>query len=63
MSHTYIYTHRQDVVRTDKNGVIGIVSEVAGDSDSDSSMSNDEDEGEDDDGDGHEDGEDEERSE
>lgn len=41
---TYIY--RQDVVRSNSGGRIGIVTEVAGDSDSDSSDSDDEDEDE-----------------
>ncbi|XP_050363255.1 probable ubiquitin-conjugating enzyme E2 23 [Argentina anserina] len=40
--------YRQDVVRG-KNGMIGIVTEVAGDSDSDSGMTDDEDEEDDDD--------------
>ncbi|KAL7237042.1 hypothetical protein ACSBR1_020178 [Camellia fascicularis] len=39
---TYIY--RQDVVRSNCSGRIGIVTEVAGDSDSDSSITDDEDE-------------------
>lgn len=41
--------YRQDVVRCIKNGMIGIVSEVAGDSDSDSSITDDEEEEDDDD--------------
>ncbi|KAA8546118.1 hypothetical protein F0562_020431 [Nyssa sinensis] len=45
-SITYIY--RQDVVRSNSSGRIGIVTEVAGDSDSDSSMTDDEDEEDDD---------------
>ncbi|XP_062019608.1 probable ubiquitin-conjugating enzyme E2 23 [Rosa rugosa] len=40
------YIYRQDVVRS-KNGMIGVVTEVAGDLDSDSGMSDDEDEDED----------------
>uniref|UniRef100_A0A5B6ZUE8 E2 ubiquitin-conjugating enzyme n=1 Tax=Davidia involucrata TaxID=16924 RepID=A0A5B6ZUE8_DAVIN len=46
-SITYIY--RQDVVRSNSSGRIGIVTEVAGDSDSDSSITDDEDEEDDDD--------------
>ncbi|CAL2279701.1 unnamed protein product [Prunus armeniaca] len=44
------YIYRQDVVRS-KSGMIGIVTEVAGDSDSDSSITDDEDDDEDDDND------------
>lgn len=40
--------YRQDVVRSKKNGTIGIVTEVAGDSDSDGSITDEEDEDEDD---------------
>lgn len=40
--------YRQDVVRCNKSGMIGIVSEVAGDSDSDSSITDDEEEDSDD---------------
>ncbi|XP_034681431.1 probable ubiquitin-conjugating enzyme E2 23 [Vitis riparia] len=40
--------YRQDVVRCNKGGMIGIVSEVAGDSDSDSSITDDEEEEDDD---------------
>lgn len=54
---TYIY--RQDVVRSNCSGRIGIVTEVAGDSDSDSSITDDEDEDDeedDDDAGGNEEG-------
>ncbi|KAK8360418.1 hypothetical protein V6Z11_A04G165000 [Gossypium hirsutum] len=56
-SHSVPYIYRQDVVRSNINGSIGIVSEVAGDSDSDGSITDDEDD-EDEDKD-NEDGEDE----
>ncbi|KAJ4715966.1 Ubiquitin-conjugating enzyme like [Melia azedarach] len=56
--HTVPYIYRQDVVRSKKSGVIGIVSEVAGDSDSDSSISDEEDDEEDDDDDDDDDEED-----
>lgn len=48
------HIYRQDVVRSNKSGVIGIVSEVAGDSDSDDSLTDDEDDDEDEDDDGEE---------
>ncbi|GAV77316.1 UQ_con domain-containing protein [Cephalotus follicularis] len=41
--HNVPYIYRQDIVRSNKFGVVGIVSEVAGDSDSDSSITDDED--------------------
>ncbi|KAI4297783.1 hypothetical protein L6164_037650 [Bauhinia variegata] len=41
------YIYRQDVVRSTTTGMIGIVTEVAGDSDSDSSITDDEDDDED----------------
>ncbi|XP_059647458.1 probable ubiquitin-conjugating enzyme E2 23 [Cornus florida] len=46
-NNTYIY--RQDVVRGNSSGRIGIVTEVAGDMDSDSSITDDEDDDDDDD--------------
>ncbi|XP_044508745.1 probable ubiquitin-conjugating enzyme E2 23 isoform X2 [Mangifera indica] len=62
--HSVPYIYRQDVVRSNKSGATGIVSEVAGDSDSDSSITDeehdDDDDDDDDDEDGEEDGEDEE---
>ncbi|MBA0782137.1 hypothetical protein Gotri_003000 [Gossypium trilobum] len=42
-SQSVPYIYRQDVVRSNINGSIGIVSEVAGDSDSDGSITDDED--------------------
>ena len=50
-THNVHCIYRQDVVRCNKSGMIGIVSEVAGDSDSDSSITDDEDEDEDEDDD------------
>ncbi|CAN8257843.1 unnamed protein product [Cochlearia groenlandica] len=47
--HPNIY--RQDVVRSNKTGSIGVVSEVAGDSDSESDLSDEDDDDEDDDDD------------
>ncbi|OIW21173.1 hypothetical protein TanjilG_30496 [Lupinus angustifolius] len=46
--------YRQDVVRNTTSGLIGIVTEVAGDSDSDSSITDDEDDSEDEDADSEE---------
>ena len=46
--NTIPYIYRQDVVRRE-NGVVGVVTEVAGDSDSDSSITDDEDDEDDDD--------------
>ncbi|XP_039019310.1 probable ubiquitin-conjugating enzyme E2 23 [Hibiscus syriacus] len=43
-SHSVPYIYRQDVVKSNTSGSVGIVSEVAGDSDSDGSVTNDEDE-------------------
>ncbi|XVE93879.1 hypothetical protein REPUB_Repub01dG0232700 [Reevesia pubescens] len=48
-SHSVPYIYRQDVVRSNTSGAIGIVSEVAGDSDSDG-ITDDEDDGGDADG-------------
>ncbi|KAE9448616.1 hypothetical protein C3L33_19487, partial [Rhododendron williamsianum] len=45
------YMYRQDVVRSNSSGKIGIVTEIAGDSDSDSSITDDEDEDDEDDND------------
>ncbi|XP_028798561.1 probable ubiquitin-conjugating enzyme E2 23 isoform X2 [Neltuma alba] len=45
------YIYRQDVVKNNSNGMIGIVTEVAGDSDSDSSITDDDEDDEDDEGD------------
>ncbi|XWS62629.1 hypothetical protein CRYUN_Cryun06bG0027400 [Craigia yunnanensis] len=45
-SHSVPYIYRQDVVRSNTSGSIGIVSEVAGDSDSDGSITDDEEDGE-----------------
>ncbi|XVE48836.1 hypothetical protein DITRI_Ditri01bG0034300 [Diplodiscus trichospermus] len=56
--HSIPYIYRQDVVRSNTSGSIGIVSEVAGDSDSDGSITDDEDD-EDEDEDDEENGEDE----
>lgn len=42
------YMYRQDVVRCNASGMIGVVTEVAGDSDSDSSISDDDDDDDDD---------------
>ncbi|KAK8564355.1 hypothetical protein V6N12_036481 [Hibiscus sabdariffa] len=42
-SHRVPYIYRQDVVKSNTNGSVGIVSEVAGDSDSDGSITDDED--------------------
>ncbi|KAB1207518.1 putative ubiquitin-conjugating enzyme E2 23 [Morella rubra] len=50
------YVYRQDVVKSNSSGMIGIVTEVAGDSDSDSSITDDEDDEGDDDDDGDGDG-------
>ncbi|GLT42941.1 hypothetical protein SLA2020_169180 [Shorea laevis] len=62
-SHSVPCIYRQDVVRSNNSGVIGIVSEVAGDSDSDDSISDDEDdEDEDDNEEGEDDTGDENRS-
>ncbi|CAK9153967.1 unnamed protein product [Ilex paraguariensis] len=47
--HHVSYIYRQDVVRSNTSGNIGIVTEVAGDTDSDSSIPDDEDEDDDDD--------------
>ncbi|XWS67724.1 hypothetical protein CRYUN_Cryun04dG0030000 [Craigia yunnanensis] len=55
-SQSVPYIYRQDVVRSNTSGSIGIVSEVAGDSDSDGSITDDEDN---EDEDNEEDGEDE----
>ncbi|XVF00857.1 hypothetical protein REPUB_Repub04eG0038100 [Reevesia pubescens] len=55
-SHSVPYIYRQDVVRSNTSGAIGIVSEVVGDSDSDGSITDDDD---DDDEDDEDDGEDE----
>ncbi|KAG6709225.1 hypothetical protein I3842_06G120900 [Carya illinoinensis] len=41
------HMYRQDVVKSNSSGMIGIVTEVAGDTDSDSSINNDEDEDDD----------------
>lgn len=46
--HKVPYIYRQDVVRHNKSGVIGIVSEVAGDSESEDSMSDEDDDDEED---------------
>lgn len=49
------YIYRQDVVKSNRSSMIGIVTEVAGDTDSDSSITDDEDDdGDDDDDDGGE---------
>lgn len=45
------YMYRQDVVRSNSSGKIGVVTEVAGDSDSDSSITDDEDEDDEEDND------------
>ncbi|XP_057966443.1 probable ubiquitin-conjugating enzyme E2 23 isoform X2 [Malania oleifera] len=50
------YIYRQDVVRSINSGMIGIVTEVAGDSDSDSSITDDDDDDEDNDDDNEADG-------
>ncbi|XVE67178.1 hypothetical protein DITRI_Ditri08aG0139700 [Diplodiscus trichospermus] len=50
-SHSVPYIYREDVVRSNISGAIGIVSEVAGDSDSDGSITDDEDEDDEEDGD------------
>ncbi|GMJ03582.1 ubiquitin-conjugating enzyme 23, PHO2 FAMILY UBIQUITIN CONJUGATION ENZYME 2 [Hibiscus trionum] len=54
-SHSVPYIYRQDVVKSNTSGSVGIVSEVAGDSDSDGSITDDEDDEDED----NEDGEDE----
>lgn len=59
--HPNIY--RQDIVRNNKTGSIGVVSEVAGDSDSESDISDEEDDEEDDDDDDDDDDADEEEEE
>ncbi|KAJ4834539.1 putative ubiquitin-conjugating enzyme E2 23 [Turnera subulata] len=46
-SHHVPYLYRQDIVRHAKSGVIGVVSEIPGDSDSDSSITDDEDDSDD----------------
>jgi ubiquitin-conjugating enzyme E2 O len=52
-THNIPYIYRQDVVKSNRSSMIGIVTEVAGDTDSDSSITDDEDDdGDDDDGDG-----------
>ncbi|XVF45557.1 hypothetical protein PTKIN_Ptkin02bG0215600 [Pterospermum kingtungense] len=48
--HGVPYIYRQDVVRSNISGSIGIVSEVAGDSDSDGSLTDEEDEDDEEDG-------------
>ncbi|XP_050232027.1 probable ubiquitin-conjugating enzyme E2 23 isoform X2 [Mercurialis annua] len=53
--HSVPCIYRQDIVRHEKSGAIGIVNEVAGDSDSDSSITDDEDDEDDDDEDDEED--------
>ncbi|GMJ06926.1 ubiquitin-conjugating enzyme 23, PHO2 FAMILY UBIQUITIN CONJUGATION ENZYME 2 [Hibiscus trionum] len=54
-SHSVPYIYRQDVVKSNTSGSVGIVSEVAGDSDSDGSITDEEDDEDED----NEDGEDE----
>ncbi|KAE8008783.1 hypothetical protein FH972_005259 [Carpinus fangiana] len=52
-THNIPYIYRQDVVKSNRSSMIGIVTEVAGDTDSDSSITDDEDdEGDDGDDDG-----------
>uniref|UniRef100_A0A1J3DFX6 E2 ubiquitin-conjugating enzyme n=1 Tax=Noccaea caerulescens TaxID=107243 RepID=A0A1J3DFX6_NOCCA len=51
VSKEHLNIYRQDVVRNNRTGSIGVVSEVAGDSDSESDMSDEEDDEDDDDDD------------
>lgn len=60
VSQEHVNIYRQDIVRNNRTGSIGVVSEVAGDSDSESDISNEDDDNDDDDDDDNDDDADEE---